>query len=537
MAQRKLGQILVDLGYINDDQLWDILEEQKQSPGQVIGQVAVRMGFVSQEQVTEALAEQWGMPVVNLDETTIPSSVLELVPQTMAEIYKIMPVSLRNNVLTVAMADPQNVAALDDLRNFLGHEIRGAVSSQGEVEEAISRYYSDREESIEDVIDELSSDEDSELGVRGYDLASDEELSDAAPINKLLNMVMLLAIRDQASDIHLEPFEDEFKIRVRADGVLYEMVPPPRHLANAIVSRIKVMSDLDIAERRLPQDGRIELNVGGNPVDLRVSVMPVLFGEAVVMRILDRTVVALDLNKIGMDAAILNKFRTMIKSPNGIVLVTGPTGSGKTTTLYSALRELDTRHLNILTIEDPVEYQLPDIGQIQVRPKIGLTFADGLRHILRQDPDVILVGEIRDLETAEIAVRAALTGHLVFSTLHTNDAPSALIRLMDIGIQPYLIASALHAVMAQRLVRCKSGEASTDTYHGRTGIYEWFEITDEVRQALRSGQLQADDLHRLHAEQGGLTLARDAARKTQDGVTTDEEIRRVLGDGFARSDA
>ncbi|MDG1895494.1 MAG: ATPase, T2SS/T4P/T4SS family, partial [Fuerstiella sp.] len=317
MAQRKLGQILVDLGYLTDDQLWDVLEEQKQSSG-LIGQVAVRLGMVTEAQVTEALAEQWGMPVINLAETNIPPQVLELVPQTMAEIYKIMPVSLRNDVLTVAMADPQNVAALDDLRNFLGNEIRGAVSTLVEVEEAIAQYYADREESIEDVIDELAIDDDDEDSIRGYDLSSEEELSDAAPIKKLLNMVILLAIRDQASDIHFEPFEDEFKIRVKADGVLYEMVPPPRHLANAIISRIKVMSDLDIAERRLPQDGRIELNVGGNQVDLRVSVLPVLFGEAVVMRVLYRTVVALDLNKIGMDATTLSRFRRMVELPNGI---------------------------------------------------------------------------------------------------------------------------------------------------------------------------------------------------------------------------
>ena len=331
MAQRKLGQILIDLGHLNEDQLWDVLEEQKQSGGEVIGQVAVRMGIVTEAQVTEALAEQWGMPVINLEETNIPAKVLELVPQTMAEIYKIMPISLRDNTLTVAMADPQNVAALDDLRNFLGVDVRGAVSNGAAIDEAINRMYADRGDSIEDVLDELETDEDREDKMRGFDLASDEEMADAAPIRKLLNMVMLLAIKDQASDIHLEPFEDEFKIRVRADGVLYEMVPPPRHLANAIVSRIKVMAELDIAERRLPQDGRIELNVGGNPVDLRVSILPTLFGEAVVMRVLDRTVVQLDLNKIGMDATTLTRFRRFIKSPNGIVLVTGPTGSGKTT--------------------------------------------------------------------------------------------------------------------------------------------------------------------------------------------------------------
>ena len=354
----------------------------------------------------------------------------------MAEIYKIMPVSLKDDVLTVAMADPQNVAALDDLRNFLGNEIRGAVSSLADVEEAIARYYSDREESIEDVIQDLTTDDDEERGIKGYDLASDDELSDAAPIKKLLNMVILLAIRDQASDIHLEPFEDEFKIRVRADGVLYEMVPPPRHLANAIVSRVKVMSDLDIAERRLPQDGRIELNVGGNPVDLRVSVLPTLFGEAVVMRVLDRTVVALDLNKIGMDPTTLSRFRTLIKAPNGIVLVTGPTGSGKTTTLYSALNELNDIETKIITSEDPIEYDIEGIIQVPVNPDVGVTFANVLRAILRHDPDKILVGEIRDYETGEIAVQSALTGHLVFSTLHTNDAATAITRLRDMGFRP-----------------------------------------------------------------------------------------------------
>src|SRR5690606_25303535 len=330
MAQRRLGKILVDLGYLTEDQLWDVLEEQKQSPGEIIGQVAIRLGLVTDAQITEALAEQWGMPVINLEETNIPPKVLELVPLTMAEIYKIMPVSLKDNVLTVAMADPQNVGALDDLRNFLGYDVRGAVSSAAAGEQAISRFYSSvDEDSIEGVIEAL---EDSEYGTKSLiegtgpiDIGGEEELSETQPIRKLLNMVMLLAIKDQASDIHFEPFEDEFKIRVRADGVLYEMVPPPRHLANAIVTRIKVMADLDIAERRLPQDGRIELNVGGNAVDLRVSVLPTMFGESVVMRVLDRTVVQLDLNKIGMDPNTLSRFREIIHRPNGIVLVTGPT--------------------------------------------------------------------------------------------------------------------------------------------------------------------------------------------------------------------
>ena len=560
MAQRKLGQILVDLGYINDDQLWDILEDQKQSPGTVLGQVAVRMGLVTQAQVTEALAEQWGMPVVNLEETNIQSNVLELVPQTMAEIYRIMPVSLKNNVLTVAMADPQNVGALDDLRNFLGHEIRGAVSSGPDVEAAIARYYADREESIEDVIEQMTSDEDVEKRAHGYDLASAEEMSDAQPIKKLLNMVMLLAIRDQASDIHFEPFEDEFKIRVKADGVLYEMVPPPRHLANAIVSRIKVMANLDIAERRLPQDGRIELNVGGNSVDLRVSVLPTLFGEAVVMRILDRTVVALDLNKIGMDAVLLARFRQILKRPNGIVLVTGPTGSGKTTTLYSALNELNDTETKIITSEDPIEYDIEGIIQIPVNPDVGVTFANVLRAVLRHDPDKILVGEIRDYETAEIAVQSTQTGHLVFSTLHTNDAPSAITRLRDMGVPAFLITATVEAILAQRLVRricseCRTQFAPSDEllmelqlpldtarkykfyygkgcarcnnsgYKGRVGIYELMIMSDELRDAI-AAEASGDDLRDIARQQGMTTLRESGLKLIFDGQTTIDEVVR-----------
>lgn len=563
MAQRKLGQILIDLGYINDDQLWDILEEQKQSPGQPIGQVAVRMGLISQAQVTEALAEQWGMPVVSLEETNIPAAVLEVVPQTMAELYKIMPISMKDGTLTVAMADPQNVGVLDDLRNFLGHEIRGAVSSQEDVEAAIARYYADREESIEDVIDQLSDDEDDEKQIRGYDLASEEEMSDSQPIKKLLNMVMLLAIRDQASDIHFEPFEDEFKIRVKADGVLYEMVPPPRHLANAIVSRIKVMSNLDIAERRLPQDGRIELNVGGNSVDLRVSVLPTLFGEAVVMRVLDRTVVALDLNKIGMDAVLLRQFREMLHRPNGILLVTGPTGSGKTTTLYSALNELNSTETKIITSEDPIEYDIDGIIQVPVNPDVDVTFAAVLRAILRHDPDQILVGEIRDYETGEIAVQSALTGHLVFSTLHTNDAPSAITRLRDMGVPAFLITATVEGILAQRLVRricteCRTEFTPSDDllmelqlpletarkykfyygkgcarcnnsgYKGRIGLYELMTVTDEIRDAV-AAEASSDELRDIARQQGMTTLREAGLKLIFDGLTTiDEVVRKTV---------
>ena len=562
MAQRRLGQILVDLGYLTEDQLWDVLEEQKQSPGEIIGQVAIRMGLVTDVQVTEALAEQWGMPVVSLAETTIPPNVLEIVPQTMADIYKIMPVSLKNNVLTVAMADPQNVGALDDLRNFLGYDVRGAVSNLHDVEQAIARYYADKEDSIEQVIDQLKEaglDKDVNEDVP-FDLASDEEIASAAPVRKLLNMVLLLAIKDQASDIHFEPFEDEFKIRVRADGVLYEMVPPPRHLANAITTRIKVMAELDIAERRLPQDGRIELNVGGNSVDLRVSVLPTMFGESVVMRVLDRTVVQLDLNKIGMDTTTLRRFRQIIRNPNGIVLVTGPTGSGKTTTLYSALNELNEISTKVITTEDPVEYEIDGLIQVPVNPDIEVTFANVLRAILRHDPDIILIGEIRDYETAEIAIQSALTGHLVFSTLHTNDAPTAITRLRDMGVQPFLITATLEAILAQRLVRkicteCRTEFEPSDEllmelqlpidqarqynfyygkgcarcnnsgYKGRTGIYELLEVTDDVRDMITS-DASVDDIRNFARTQGMTTLREAGLKLIFDGVTTIDEVVR-----------
>ena len=561
MAARKLGQILVDLGYLTEDQLWDILEEQKQSPGEVIGQVAVRMGQVTPEQVTEALAEQWGMPVVNLGETTIPPKVLELVPQTMAELYKIMPISLKNDVLTVAMADPQNVAALDDLRNFLGYDVRGAVSSESEVEAAIQRFYAEREESIEDVIGEFEEGEDGRGGrENAYDIGSDDELVNSTPIRKLLNMVLLLAIKDKASDIHFEPFEDEFKIRVKADGVLYEMVPPPRHLANAIVSRIKVMANLDIAERRMPQDGRIELNVGGNPVDLRVNTLPTMFGESVVMRILDRTVVQLDLNKIGMDTTTLGRFRQALTLPNGIVLVTGPTGSGKTTTLYSALNELNDIETKIITTEDPIEYDIEGLIQVPVNPDIDVTFATVLRAILRHDPDKILVGEIRDFETAEIAIQSALTGHLVFSTLHTNDAPSTIARLRDMGVPPFMITATVEAILAQRLIRRICGDCRTEFepsdellmelqlpveqarkykfyygkgcptcnnsgYKGRGGLYELLTVTDDIRDLI-AANASSDELRNLARNQGMTTLRESGLKLIFDGITTIDEVVR-----------
>lgn len=562
MAQRRLGQILVDLGYLTDDQLWDVLEEQKQSPGEIIGQVAIRMGLITDAQVTEALAEQWGMPVVNLAETNIAPKVLELVPEPMAQLYKIVPISIRDDVLTVAMADPQNVAALDDLRNFLGYDVRGAVSSLQDVITTIDRVYAGTDESLEGVLEEF--DEDFGKGFKEdtgpIEIGNLEEEANAAPVRKLLNMVLLLAIKDQASDVHFEPFEDEFKIRVKADGVLYEMVPPPRHLANAITTRIKVMSELDIAERRLPQDGRIELNVGGNPVDLRVSVLPTMHGESVVMRVLDRTVIQLDLNKIGMDPTTLTKFRRMLGLPNGIVLVTGPTGSGKTTTLYSALNELNDIETKVITTEDPIEYDIDGLIQVPVNPDIQVTFANVLRAILRHDPDKILIGEIRDLETGQIAVQSALTGHLVFSTLHTNDAPSAITRMLDMGIPSFLITATVEGILAQRLVRkicveCRSEFDPSDEllmelqlpieqarqysfyygrgcercnnsgYKGRTGIYELLTMNDDVRD-LVSTSASVDEIRNTARSQGMTTLREAGLKLIFDGVSTIDEVVR-----------
>ncbi|MCR9116283.1 MAG: ATPase, T2SS/T4P/T4SS family, partial [bacterium] len=425
MAVRRIGQIFVDLGFITDDQLEVLLAEQESHPGQLIGRLGMEMGLITDDQLAQALAEQMHMQVVAIEESKVPQEIIDLVPNAMAQLYRVIPVAVADNELTVATAEPQNLQVQDELRVFLGYDIRMVVATEIDIKKAIDKYYDDDGESIINILDEIESDEElrksaEDIESGAIDITSVEALADSVPVRKLLNMVLLLAIKDHASDIHFEPFEDEFRIRIKADGVLYEMVPPPRHLAFAITTRIKVMANLDIAERRLPQDGRIELTVGGHPVDLRVSVLPTLFGESVVMRVLDRSVVSLDLTKVGMNDHTMKLFREAMHKPNGIVLVTGPTGSGKTTTLYSALSELNDIEDKLITTEDPIEYDIDGIVQIPIDHDIGVTFAACLRAILRQDPDIILVGEIRDLETAEIAIKASLTGHVVFSTLHTN---------------------------------------------------------------------------------------------------------------------
>jgi type IV pilus assembly protein PilB len=563
MGGRRIGQVLVDLGFIDDDQLWELLDEAKNTGAQ-LGQVALARGLINEEQLLQALADQYGLKIVNLQEVKPSPEALQLVPETMATIYKVLPLTFKDNVLTVVVGDPANLGALDDLRNLLSiKEVQAGIAPQAAVNEVLSKCYAGKEETIMDIISQLEAGADTAATRRAetsIDLDSLMEIQNEAPVRKLLNMVLLLAIKDRASDIHFEPFEDEYKIRMRADGVLYEMVPPPRHLAPAISSRIKVMANLDIAERRLPQDGRIELNVGGNPVDLRVSVLPTMFGESVVIRVLDRTNVGLDLNKIGMDPQTLAQFRELIHKPNGIILVTGPTGSGKTTTLYSALSELNEITDKIITTEDPVEYDIDGIVQVQINPDVGLTFASALRSILRQDPDKILVGEIRDLETAQIAVQAALTGHTVFSTLHTNDAPSAVTRLRDMGLETYLITATLEGIQAQRLVRkicedCRTEfEPSDDMlmelnlrradvvgkkfyygkgcdrcnntgFRGRSGLFELIAINDELRDVISSGA-STDQLREACRRQGMQTLRESGLKAIFNGVTTIEEVVR-----------
>ncbi len=567
MAIRRIGQILVDMGFISDEQLEIVLDEQERNPGEKFGKIAENMGLITDEQLAQALAEQMGMQVISLENFEPPADVRNEISETMAQLYRIIPVRRDGSELTVATCDPQNLSVQDELRTFLGVDIRVLVSTEREITRGLEKFYNVGGESVEKIVEQLENDADLmkqaealTVGAGAFDLTSAEALADSAPVRKLLNMILLLAIKDHASDIHFEPFEDEFRIRIKADGVLYEMVPPPRHLAFAITTRIKVMANLDIAERRLPQDGRIELTVGGHPVDLRVSVLPTMFGESTVLRVLDRSVVQLDLTKVGMDSTTLKQFRSVIHKPNGIVLVTGPTGSGKTTTLYAALSELNSIEDKLITTEDPVEYDIDGIVQIPIDSEIGVTFAACLRSILRQDPDRILVGEIRDIETAEIAVQASLTGHLVFSTLHTNDAPSSITRMKDMGVPTFLIVATVEAILAQRLVRricsqCREAIEPTDDmlidldlkreslngrkfyrgrgcevcnntgYKGRVGLFELMIMNDELREMVMSNT--SIDLLRDAARNYGMVSLRDAGMAFMfEGVTTPDEVIR-----------
>jgi len=562
---RPIGRVLIKMGKLRRAQVEEALDIQKTRRGP-IGAILVELGYITEDDLHSALAAQSGMELVNLGKMDIPPEVVAVMTSQMANTYRVMAYDLdvESNVLRIAMDNPDNFVATDDLHTLLGYRVKAAICSKDDLQSALERYYpEDDAGSISNLIDDLSEDADlSKFEGRGdsIDLADLKEAADLAPVKKLLNLVLLQAIKDKASDIHFEPFEDEFKMRYRIDGVLYEMMPPPKYVAMAISSRIKVMATLDIAERRLPQDGRIELQLKGQPIDLRISVLPTLFGESVVLRVLDRGNVQLSLDKIGMSADDLVAFRQLIHKPNGLIVNTGPTGSGKTTTLYAALSELNEPTEKILTAEDPVEYDIDGLIQVQIRTELGMTFARALRSFLRQDPDVILVGEIRDLETAQISAQASLTGHLVLSTLHTNDAPSAVARLLDLGLEPFLVTATLEAIIAQRLVRrictnCKTPYRPTDDqlwelrlkaedlgdkqffygkgcdycnntgYRGRMGLYEIMVLDDGLRDMIMENASTAV-LRREAIKRGMRVLRESGLTAIYNGVTTIDEIVR-----------
>ena len=567
---RPLGRILIKMSKVTRAQVSEALELQKQRRGP-LGQLLVEMGIVQEFDVHRALAAQVGMESISLSQIDIDQSVIDLIPSQMAHAYRIVPTEYdrETNTLGVALASPDNFQATDDLKTLMGYSVTARITTAEEMNESLNRFYPEEAaESINDLIAEIGADAElAKFAGRGESIDLDElrEMSEANPVKKLVNLVLLQAIRDRASDIHFEPFEDEFKMRYRIDGILFEMVPPPNYVAMAIASRIKVMANLDIAERRMPQDGRIELLVEARPVDLRVSVLPTMFGESVVLRVLDRSQLNLDLEQLGMREEDLNLFRQLIAKPHGIVIVTGPTGSGKTTTLYSALSELNTPAVKILTSEDPVEYDIDGLIQCQIKPDIGLTFGRCLRSFLRQDPDIILVGEIRDLETAQISVQASLTGHLVFTTLHTNDAPSSIARLLDLGLEPFLITATLEAIVAQRLVRricenCKEEYEPSEQqlmelalrpedvtgrtfyygkgcdycnntgYKGRLALFEEMVLDDELRDLIMKHASTA--VLRQEARKRGMrTLREGGLLSIYDGVTSIEEVvRETLGE-------
>jgi len=557
-----LGGLLLEKSIVTQSQLEQALEEQRYT-GKLLGRILVELGFVTEDEVLKALGVQSGLEFLNLKKINIPKAVIQKVPPSIVKIYKILPVRFEKNTLTIAISDPLNVNVPDDLRFMLGCSIKCVVAKEDEILASISNYYGESGESIDELLDEIEhkipsaqSDEDEEL----TDVVVLQELASQAPVVKLLNLILLQAIKDRASDIHFEPFEDKYVIRYRVDGVLYDITSPPKTLALAISSRIKVMSSLDIAERRLPQDGRIMISVENKNVDIRVSTLPTVFGESVVMRILDKEIVSLSLDQVGIPGHRLKGLRRSIHKPNGIILGTGPTGCGKTTTLYACLKEINKIEYKVITTEDPVEYDIAGIIQVPIRPKINLNFATCLRHILRQDPDIIMVGEIRDTETLQIAIQASLTGHLVLSTLHTNDAPGALTRLLNMGAEPFLITSTLELVIAQRLIRvicpscreryqpdaktleelnlskkqtgdmafyrgkgCKACNKSG--YRGRTGLFEFLVLSDDIRQLIME-KAQVGFIREAAKKNGFKTLREDGVEKIKQGVTTIEEVVR-----------
>ncbi len=560
---RTLGRILIKMGVLSRNKVHECLKIQSQRQGVQIGQIFLELGLIDDFQLQMALAAQRGMEYMSLDGIDIPPDVVEKVPAQMAKTYHIIPIEYnqQKNELIVALDSPDNFRATDDLSTLMGFKVTAKITDREALESTLTKYYETEDENINELIDEIQGDSFlSEFEGRNQSIDLDElkELSESNPVKKLLNLVLLQAIRDKASDIHFEPFENEYKMRYRIDGVLYEMIPPPKYIAAALSSRIKVMANLDIAERRLPQDGRISLTVQNNPIDLRVSVLPTMFGESVVLRVLDRTQASFDLGALGLRPEDQDLVRKLIRKPNGIIIVTGPTGCGKTTTLYSALNELNDIETKIITTEDPVEYDVDGLIQVQMNPSIGLTFARCLRSILRQDPDILLVGEIRDLETAEIAAQASLTGHVVFTTLHTTDAPSSIARLLDLGVEPFLLTATIEGIVSQRLLRkicenCKTAFEPNEAqlmelqltpddvkdkkfyygrgcskcngtgYRGRIGAFEIMVFNDEIRDLVMNSA--STSVLRAAGQKNGMKLLRDNGLSALfDGVTTIDEV-------------
>ncbi len=558
MNNKQVIDLFVEQRVLLPSQAEDVLTEAQQN-GKTIVQAMVDGGFIDEQGFYQTIADSLGTQFVDLSAREIPPEVVKLIPSGLARLHRALPIAAHNGTLQIALVDPLDDRAAEDLRFALGREIEVVVAQTDQIEQRIASFYGSDTSSMEEVLKQLG--EAGELlQLRGDDAAAAqvEAEANATPIIRFVDLILFQAIQDRASDIHFEPFEHEFKIRYRVDGALYEISPPPRHLALPIISRVKVMANMNIAERRLPQDGRIQKNIAGRSIDLRVSTLPTQFGESVVLRVLDRSTVNLDLEMLGLPDYIHQYILEVIERPNGIFIVTGPTGSGKTTTLYSCLRKINTIDSKLLTAEEPVEYDLEGIMQVPVNESIGLTFARVLRAFLRQDPDRIMVGETRDLETAQIAIQASLTGHLVFTTLHTNDAPGAVTRLIDMGVEPFLISSTLEAVLGQRLLRticpqCRSEydpaatildqlglarheigarkffygkgcDACNHTgYKGRKGIYELMRITDPIRELINE-RAPSVTLKQKAIELGMVTLRQDGLRSIFDGDTTVEEV-------------
>jgi type IV pilus assembly protein PilB len=560
----RLGELLVGNNLITKDQLKQALAEQKAAGGQLrLGSILIRDSLITEADLTSFLSKQYGVPTINLADYDVDAQVIKIIPAEIAHKYQIVPVNRAGSTLIIAMSDPSNIFAIDDIKFMTGYNVEVVVVAESSIKSAIDKLY-DQTASLADVMNDLDSMEDFEVlgDDDDVDLSSLERATEDAPVVKLVNLILTDAIKKKASDIHVEPYERSFRVRYRIDGILYEVMKPPLKLKNAITSRIKIMSELDIAERRLPQDGRIKIKLGGGKdMDFRVSVLPTLFGEKIVMRLLDKSNLQLDMTKLGYEPDALASFQKEIHKPFGMVLVTGPTGSGKTVSLYSALSELNKVTENISTAEDPVEFNFAGINQVQMHEDIGLNFAAALRAFLRQDPDIIMIGEIRDFETAEIGVKAALTGHMVLSTLHTNDAPSTINRLLNMGIEPFLVASAVNLITAQRLARrvcseCKAVEEipvqalidagvppadapgivcyrgagcpkCNDTgYKGRVGFYQVMPMLEPIRELILNGANTAE-IKRESMRLGIKTMRQSGLTKLAEGVTSFEEVLRV----------